>query len=201
MSCNPRTRSRRGGEEERRGEGEEGRWSGEEEEEWKEEEWKEEEGSEEELGSVPVICNNLQRALYLSLRYQFVTPLTSLVVIKPDTIEKVSFLNFKIFHYLIDKIYLLSLRETLLRQICSTERSSSTPVDLPPTPLVYYNQSSSSSSSSFVSHIDVSCANLLAVSLNFSLNKVKECCHLYLFRQNGSSKNESCSFEWMSVGQ
>merc|ERR1719486_1015800 len=37
---------------------------------------------------VPVICNNLERALFLSLRYQFVTPLTSLVVIKPDTIEK-----------------------------------------------------------------------------------------------------------------
>ncbi|XP_023341338.1 inter-alpha-trypsin inhibitor heavy chain H4 [Eurytemora carolleeae] len=34
-----------------------------------------------------VICNNLERALYLSLRYQFVTPLTSLVVVKPDRAE------------------------------------------------------------------------------------------------------------------
>ena len=57
----------------------------------------EEEEEEEEGVRVPVICNNLERALFLSLRYQFVTPLTSLVVIKPDTIEKVSFLNFKIF--------------------------------------------------------------------------------------------------------
>ena len=38
--------------------------------------------------NVPVICNNLERALFLSLHYQFVTPLTSLVVIKPDTVEK-----------------------------------------------------------------------------------------------------------------
>ena len=35
----------------------------------------------------PIICNNLERALMLSLKYQFVTPLTSLVVIKPDVIE------------------------------------------------------------------------------------------------------------------
>ena len=35
----------------------------------------------------PVICNNLERALLLSLKYQFVTPLTSLVVVKPDIIE------------------------------------------------------------------------------------------------------------------
>ena len=35
----------------------------------------------------PIICNNLERALMLSLKYQFVTPLTSLVVIKPDIIE------------------------------------------------------------------------------------------------------------------
>ena len=35
----------------------------------------------------PIICNNLERALLLSLKYQFVTPLTSLVVIKPDVIE------------------------------------------------------------------------------------------------------------------
>merc|ERR1711955_171233 len=35
----------------------------------------------------PVMCNNLERALYLSLRYQFVTPLTSLVVVKPDSVE------------------------------------------------------------------------------------------------------------------
>ena len=34
-----------------------------------------------------MICNNLERALLLSLKYQFVTPLTSLVVIKPDIIE------------------------------------------------------------------------------------------------------------------
>lgn len=32
-----------------------------------------------------IICNNLERALYLSLKYEFVTPLTSLVVVKPDT--------------------------------------------------------------------------------------------------------------------
>ncbi len=31
-----------------------------------------------------VMCNNLERALYLSLKYEFVTPLTSLVVVKPD---------------------------------------------------------------------------------------------------------------------
>ena len=31
-----------------------------------------------------VICDNLARALYLSLKYEFVTPLTSLVVVKPD---------------------------------------------------------------------------------------------------------------------
>jgi hypothetical protein len=31
-----------------------------------------------------VICDNLERALYLSLKYEFVTPLTSLVVVKPD---------------------------------------------------------------------------------------------------------------------
>ena len=33
------------------------------------------------------MCNNLKRALYLSLGYQFVTPLTSLVVVKPDSVE------------------------------------------------------------------------------------------------------------------
>ena len=33
------------------------------------------------------MCNNLKRALYFSLRYQFVTPLTSLVVVKPDSVE------------------------------------------------------------------------------------------------------------------
>ncbi len=31
-----------------------------------------------------IICDNLERALYLSLKYEFVTPLTSLVVVKPD---------------------------------------------------------------------------------------------------------------------
>ena len=31
-----------------------------------------------------VICDNLEHALYLSLKYEFVTPLTSLVVVKPD---------------------------------------------------------------------------------------------------------------------
>merc|ERR1719291_392864 len=66
MSCNPRIRDRREEKEEN----------------------KEEEGEEEDEMRVPVICNNLERALFLSLRYQFVTPLTSLVVIKPDTIEK-----------------------------------------------------------------------------------------------------------------
>ena len=35
----------------------------------------------------PVMCNNLERALYLALRYHFVTPLTSLVVVKPETVE------------------------------------------------------------------------------------------------------------------
>eukprot|EP00092_Neocalanus_flemingeri_P002183 GFUD01002323.1.p1 GENE.GFUD01002323.1~~GFUD01002323.1.p1 ORF type:complete len:676 (-),score=217.81 GFUD01002323.1:157-2109(-) len=35
----------------------------------------------------PIMCNNLERALYLSLRYHFVTPLTSLVVVKPDSTE------------------------------------------------------------------------------------------------------------------
>ena len=32
-----------------------------------------------------VICDNLEKALYLSLKYEFVTPLTSLVVVKPDS--------------------------------------------------------------------------------------------------------------------
>ena len=31
------------------------------------------------------MCNNLERALYLSLKYEFVTPLTSLVVVKPGS--------------------------------------------------------------------------------------------------------------------
>ena len=31
-----------------------------------------------------IICDNIERALYLSLKYEFVTPLTSLVVVKPD---------------------------------------------------------------------------------------------------------------------
>ena len=31
-----------------------------------------------------VICDNIERALYLSLKYEFVTPLTSLVVVGPD---------------------------------------------------------------------------------------------------------------------
>lgn len=31
-----------------------------------------------------VICDNLEKALYLSLKYEFVTPLTSLVVVKPN---------------------------------------------------------------------------------------------------------------------
>jgi len=38
-----------------------------------------------------IICNNLERALYLSLRYQFVTPLTSLVVVKPQSRENGNF--------------------------------------------------------------------------------------------------------------
>merc|ERR1719278_1120728 len=66
MSCNPRIRDRR---------------------EEKEENLEEEEDEEEEGVRVPVMCNNLERALYLSLRYQFVTPLTSLVVVKPDSVE------------------------------------------------------------------------------------------------------------------
>jgi hypothetical protein len=40
-----------------------------------------------------VICDNLERALFLSLKYEFVTPLTSLVVVKPDSKEKGSFDN------------------------------------------------------------------------------------------------------------
>jgi len=32
-----------------------------------------------------------ERALYLSLKYEFVTPLTSLVVVKPDSKEKGDF--------------------------------------------------------------------------------------------------------------
>ncbi len=35
-----------------------------------------------------VICDNIERALYLSLKYEFVTPLTSLVVISPDEAPK-----------------------------------------------------------------------------------------------------------------
>ena len=31
-----------------------------------------------------VICDNIEYALYLSLKYEFVTPLTSLVVVGPD---------------------------------------------------------------------------------------------------------------------
>lgn len=42
---------------------------------------------EEEVSWEPIMCNNLERALYLSLRYHFVTPLTSLVVVKPDSTE------------------------------------------------------------------------------------------------------------------
>lgn len=39
----------------------------------------------EEVGDADIIiCDNLERALYLSLKYEFVTPLTSLVVVKPD---------------------------------------------------------------------------------------------------------------------
>ena len=37
---------------------------------------------EEETSWEPIMCNNLERALYLSLRYHFVTPLTSSVVVK-----------------------------------------------------------------------------------------------------------------------
>ena len=82
MSCNPRERSRREGAEEEGGT------------EDKEDDTKERtEGLEDGIDTgdswnVPVICNNLERALFLSLHYQFVTPLTSLVVIKPDTVEK-----------------------------------------------------------------------------------------------------------------
>lgn len=35
-----------------------------------------------------VICDNIERALYLSLKYEFVTPLTSLVVVSPDNQAK-----------------------------------------------------------------------------------------------------------------
>ena len=34
-----------------------------------------------------VICDNIERALYLSLKYEFVTPLTSLVVVSPDQVS------------------------------------------------------------------------------------------------------------------
>ena len=122
MSCNPRIRDRR---------------------EEKEENKEEEEYEDEEDGMrVPVICNNLERALFLSLRYQFVTPLTSLVVIKPDTIEKVLAI-INIFHTISLNIF----RGTLLRQICSTARSSFTHLASPPPPLLSYNPPSSSSSS------------------------------------------------------
>jgi hypothetical protein len=43
------------------------------------------------LESDVLVCNNLERALYLSLHYQFVTPLTSLVVVKPNQREKGDF--------------------------------------------------------------------------------------------------------------
>ena len=35
----------------------------------------------------PDMCDNLERALILSLKYNFVTPLTSLVVVKPHSVE------------------------------------------------------------------------------------------------------------------
>ena len=35
----------------------------------------------------PDMCDNLERALFLSLKYNFVTPLTSLVVVKPHSVE------------------------------------------------------------------------------------------------------------------
>ena len=35
-----------------------------------------------------VICDNIEYALYLSLKYEFVTPLTSLVVVGPDDAEQ-----------------------------------------------------------------------------------------------------------------
>lgn len=43
------------------------------------------------LESDILVCNNLERALYLSLHYQFVTPLTSLVVVKPNNRENGDF--------------------------------------------------------------------------------------------------------------
>merc|ERR1712037_833559 len=89
MSCNPRIRDRR---EEK-------------------EEIREEEGEEEDELRVPVICNNLERALFLSLRYQFVTPLASLVVIKPDTIEKGDIAEADLFNRKI-QLYSSSLSPT-----------------------------------------------------------------------------------------
>jgi len=48
----------------------------------------------EELGDADVvICDNLERALYLSLKYEFVTPLTSLVVVAPGERERRTGLN------------------------------------------------------------------------------------------------------------
>ena len=154
MSCNPRIRDRREEKEENR----------------EEDEYEEEE---EEM-RVPVICNNLERALFLSLRYQFVNPLTSLVVIKPDTIEKV--------------LILINIFCRITLMFCSgghcggrfvqpkdpallkwslphllPDLTSRPPPPPPPPPLPH----------TLICPI----SNLLAVQLNLSLNKADESCH------------------------
>ena len=58
-----------------------------------------------------VICDNLEHALYLSLKYEFVTPLTSLVVVKPNSAtEKGTFGDSDDFA---DKIVIRSSATTL----------------------------------------------------------------------------------------
>ena len=124
---------------------------------------------------VPVICNNLERALFLSLHYQFVTPLTSLVVIKPDTIEKVLII-INIFCRITfifcsgghcggrfvqpkDPALLKWPLPHLVPNLANCP-----PPPRPPTP-----------------HHTLICpiSNLLAVQLNLSLNKADESCHLW----------------------
>ena len=58
------------------------------------------------------MCNNLVRALYLSLRYQFVTPLTSLVLVKPDSVENGDIKEADMFNR---KIRLMSKNIRLIR--------------------------------------------------------------------------------------
>ena len=55
-----------------------------------------------------VICDNIERALYLSLKYEFVTPLTSLVVVSPDEAPKEGDLSEAMGHNRKHTINLLS---------------------------------------------------------------------------------------------